>query len=97
MCEISEVATLSDLECVFENVVSVVIGFAGIALFIMLVVGGFKWLTAGGDPKAIEDARKTISYAIGGIALIAISYIFILLIEKITGVTVTQFRVFQPE
>jgi len=53
-----DVAKLSDLEGVFGNVVEVVLALAGIVLFIMLLSGGFKYITAGGDPKGIEGARK---------------------------------------
>jgi len=37
-------ATLKDLEVVFGNLVNVVLGFAGVVLLIMLVLGGFKYI-----------------------------------------------------
>lgn len=92
----NDVAKLSDLEGVFERVISVALGFAGIALFIMLIVGGFRFITAGDDPKAVEGARKTLTYAIGGIVLIALSFLILRFISTFTGVDVTQFRIFQP-
>jgi len=92
----SDVAKLSDLEGVFGNVVGIFLGLAGIALFIMLVVGGFKYITAGGDPKGIESAKKTLTYAIGGMVLIAAGFLILQFIKQFTGVDVTQFRIFQP-
>lgn len=89
----SDVATIGDLEGVFENVVTAVLGFAGIVLFIMLVVGGFKYITAGDDPKSVEQAKKTLTFAILGIVLLASAYLILRLIEQITGAPVTQFRV----
>ncbi len=91
-----EPAKLSDLEGVFGNVVSAALGFAGIVLFVLLLVGGIKYITSGGDPKAAEGAQKTITYAIGGLALILLSYLILVLIKTITGVDVTQFVVTQP-
>lgn len=91
------VARLSDLEGVFGNVVSLLLGLAGIALFIMLVVGGFKYITAGGDPKGIDSAKKTLTYAIGGMVLIALGFLILQFIKQFTGVDVTQFRIFQPQ
>lgn len=86
-------AKISDLETVFGNVVRAALGFAGIVLFILLLVGGFKYITSGGDPKAAEGAKKTLTYAIGGLVLILLSYLILVLIYKITGVDVTQFNI----
>lgn len=92
---VSDVPKLSELETVFRNVVGVVTGFAGIVLFIMLVVGGFQWLTAQGDPKGIEGAQKTLTYAIGGIILIALGFLILKLIETFTGAPVSVFKIVQ--
>jgi hypothetical protein len=86
-------AKLSDLETVFGGVVKAALGFAGIVLFILLLVGGIKYITSGGDPKAAEGAQKTITYAIGGLILILLSYLILVLIKTITGVDVTQFKI----
>ncbi len=92
-----DVAQLSDLEGVFSRVVGAAIGLAGIVLFIMLLVGGFKYLTAGGEPPKIESARKTLTYAILGIVFIALSFLFLRLIGVFTGVEdiLTNFKIFQ--
>jgi glucose uptake protein GlcU len=95
MDELSDVPTISELEKVFANVVRVALSFAGLALFIMLLVGGFKYLTAGEDPKAVEEARKTLTYAIGGLVLVAAAYLILVFIKQITGIDVTQFKITQ--
>jgi hypothetical protein len=89
------VATLRGLEGIFKNIISSLLFIAGIALFIMLVVGGIKFITSGGDPKGLEAAKKTLTYAIGGIVLVAISYLIIFFIEHFTGATVTEFAIFR--
>ena len=88
-------AKLSDLEFVFGNIVKASLGFAAIVLFLLLVTGGLKYLFSGGDPKAVDAAQKTITYAIGGLILILLSYAILLLIKTITGVDVTQFKITQ--
>jgi len=96
MREIPDIPTLQDLEILFGNVVGVILGLAGIVLFIMLLSGGFKYITAGGDPKGVEGAKKTLTYAIGGIVVIALSYLILNLIGVITGATaISTFKVFQ--
>jgi len=90
------VATLQDLEGLFSNVVNIILGIAGIAFFILLLSSGFKFITSGGDPKALEGAKKTLTYAIAGLILIIASYLILLLIKELTGVDVTIFKVVQP-
>ena len=88
-------ATLQDFEAVFARVVSAILGFAAIVLFIMLLAGGFKLITAGGDPKAAESAKKTITYAIAGMVVVASAFLILRFIGVFTGVDVVNFRVFQ--
>ena len=77
--------TLNKLEVVFSNFVTTLLALGGITLFLMLLSGGFKYLTSGGDPKAVEGAQKTLTYAIGGLVLLAGSFIIIRLIGAFTG------------
>lgn len=90
-----DIAKLSDLEGIFSNIVEIVLGLAGITFFILLLSSGFKFITSGGDPKALEGAKKTLTYAIGGLIAIILSYLILLLIQELTGVNVTIFKVTQ--
>jgi hypothetical protein len=92
----SGIATISNLTCVFGRVVEYALGLAGIVLFILLIVGGFRFITSGGDPKAVEGARKTLTSAMAGLFIILISYLILVLITKITGVDVTEFKIMLP-
>lgn len=87
------VATIKGLEGIFSNLVSSVLGLAGIALFIMLLIGGFKYLTSGGNPKSLESAKNTITYAIIGIVLVALTFLILEFIRISTGANVTNFVV----
>jgi hypothetical protein len=89
-------ATLQDLETVFGSVVTSLLALGGIILFLMLLSGGFKYLTSGGDPKAVEGAKNTLTYAIGGLVLLAFSYLILVIIGTFTGADVTDFVIFKP-
>jgi len=93
---VGDVLTLKGFEYIFNNIVSVVLPFAGIVLFIILILSGFKLITAGGEPAKVQSARNTLTFAIGGIVLITLSYLILRVIQTITGVNVTEFRIFQP-
>jgi hypothetical protein len=89
------IPTIRGFERVFSNVVYVLLGLAGIALFIMLVIGGVKLLTSAGDPKQKESASKTISSAVLGLVLVALAYLIIVIISGFTGVDLTIFKITQ--
>jgi hypothetical protein len=91
---VNNVSTLEGIEVLFNNIVAVVIGFAGVALFIMLIVGGIKYITAGGDPKKAASASKTLTYAIGGLALVALALLILTFIARFTGIgSILNFRI----
>lgn len=88
-----KVAQLQCLECIFQTILNLTIRLAGLALFVMLIIGGFKYLTSGGDPKSKEVAQKTITSAVLGLVLIFVGWLVFRFIEEFTGVNVTEFRI----
>jgi len=52
-------------------------GVVAIVALGYLVMGGFNYVTAGGNPEAIEAAKVTITNAIIGLVLVLISYLLI--------------------
>ncbi len=86
-------AAISELENIFSNILGLVAALAALGCFIMLIVGGFKYLTSGGDQKATASARNTITYAIIGLILLIVAWLILLFIQAITGVDVTQFNI----
>lgn len=61
----------------------------------MLVVGGFKFITAGGEAPKVEGAKKTLTFAILGLVFIVLAFFFLRFIEVFTNVNVTQFKITQ--
>lgn len=92
-CLVDGAATFRCFESVFKNVVVALTALVGVALFIMVIIGGYGFLFAGGDQKKLEKARGTLTAAIAGVAVIVVAYLILLTIEKFTGVTVTQFTI----
>jgi hypothetical protein len=74
--------------------VSVIASLAGIAALAMLIVGGFRYLSSGGDPKAAAAARNTMTYAFIGILLLIGTWLILKILENITGVTLTKFIIY---
>ena len=59
----------------------------------MIIFAGFRIVTAGSDAKALASAWSTFSYAVIGLILLSAIWLLLVLIEKFTGVPVTQFSV----
>jgi hypothetical protein len=92
--EAAGVATIKCLEPLFQNTVSALLALAGIGLFVMLLVGGFNFLFAGGDQKKLEHARGTLTGAITGLIIIVSAFLILRAIAEITGVSgITTFNV----
>lgn len=91
-----EVATIQGLECVFINITRILVPLIGLAFFITLVSGAFQFMTAGGEPKALQKARQTITTALFGLILFFGIWFILKLIQTITGVDVTQFVIPGP-
>lgn len=79
------------LIALFTRIINLSVEAAFSVLLIMLVYAGIKFLTSGGDPKAISSAGTTITWAILGILFLAIAWLLLLLIRSFTGVDVTKF------
>jgi len=92
---VNNVATIRGFEWIFQNVVVSILSLAGIVLFVMLIIGGFRYLTSGGNPESATAAQKTITYAIIGIVIIALSYLILYFIYEFTGANVTVFSIYR--
>ena len=63
-----------DLVAAAINILSIVVGVAAV---IMVMIGGFKYVTAGGDSNAIGSAKTTITYALIGLIIAFMAQIIV--------------------
>jgi len=61
---------IQDIVTLIVNIFSVVVGIVAV---IMIVVGGFKYITSGGDSGNITSAKNTIVYAVIGLVIVALA------------------------
>lgn len=57
------------LEQIIGNIVKALLGISGALALIMVIVGGFRWMTAQGDPEAVKKAKSTLEWAILGLVV----------------------------
>ena len=65
----------NDLKVSIVNVIRYILGFLGIAAVIIILYGGFLWMTSGGDPNKIDKAKKTLISAVIGLIIILSAFI----------------------
>jgi hypothetical protein len=94
-CVNNGAATITCLEPLFQNIIIALISLSGVALFLMLIMGGYNFLFSGGDQKKLEKARGTITSAIMGMVVLVCAYLVLKAIGEFTGVgsTITNFQI----
>lgn len=65
------------LNTVIKNVINVLTIIIGTIAVIMIIVGGTKYITSGGDSSKSASARSTIISAIIGLAIVALSQVIV--------------------
>lgn len=73
----SGVATDTDLNVLLVRIINILLGIAGLVAVIFLIVGGFRYITAGGNEEAAEAGKKAIVNAIIGIVIIILSFVIV--------------------
>lgn len=64
----------ADLKATVINIINWVLGLLGIIAVIMILIGGFQWMTAAGNEEKVEKAKKIISAAIVGLIIILLAW-----------------------
>lgn len=86
-------AGLNEVEGIFGNLISVMVGLGFVAMLVLIIMAGLKYLTSGGEPKALQSAHQTLVWAILGIMFMAMAWVVLQLIFNFTGINVTVFDI----
>lgn len=75
-CERADTATsgFNDLLKRIINIISVIIGVIAV---IMIIWGGFKYITSGGAQDKVKGAKDTLLYAIIGLIIVALAQVIV--------------------
>jgi hypothetical protein len=56
------------------SIINVLMGFLGIIAVVIILIGGFKWMTAGGDESKVEEAKKLMTAGVIGLCIVLASW-----------------------
>lgn len=82
-----------EFEDVAGQIIRAALGFLGIIAVVIILIGGFKWMTASGNEDKVEEARKLIIAGIIGLAIILSAYaIASFVIDELVGATTGEIQ-----
>lgn len=61
--------------------------FAGLVALIMVMVGGYMWMTSEGDAQKLQTAKGTLTWAVLGLVFIATFSYLIYLVMDFLGIS----------
>jgi hypothetical protein len=62
------------LDDTIAGIINIALGFLGILTTLIILFGGFKWMTSYGSSDKIDEAKKLISAGVIGLVLVLVSY-----------------------
>ncbi len=63
-----------DLPSLIGRIISIAIYLSGVVVFLILIYGGFIWMTARGDTDMVKKAQNMIAAAVVGLAVVLSAY-----------------------
>lgn len=64
----------SDVRITIARIIRVAMGLLGIVAVVIVLIGGFTWMTAGGNEEKVGEAKKWIFAGVIGLAIILSAY-----------------------
>ncbi len=75
----------ADLQATVIKIIQFVLGLLGLIAVIMILWGGFMWLTAGGNEERVAKAKKIISAAVIGLIVVLLAWAIVIFVVNTTS------------
>ena len=83
-----ETSAVDDPRELISNIVTYLMTFLGLIAVIVILLGGFKWMTAAGNEDKVGEAKKTIIAGCIGLVIILAAYAIVNFVINITNYAV---------
>lgn len=88
----TDIVTISCIPILFSRIIYWLFVLSGVVALFFIIYSGIKLITSSGDPKRVEEAKKTLLWAIIGLVVIFLSFMIVNLVADFTGVNcITEF------
>jgi hypothetical protein len=75
----------ADLKATVIKIIQWVLGLLGLIAVIMILIGGFQWMTAGGNEEKVASAKKIISAAVIGLIVVLLAWAIVIFVVRTTS------------
>lgn len=82
------ITPINNIVGVVKNAITFILIVAFVLAFIFLIIGGLRWIVAGGDEKAVAGARGMITGALIGLVIVLVAFAIIRLVEIFFNVNI---------
>lgn len=62
---------------ILTNIINIFSAVVGVIAVIMIIVGGLKFITSGGDSSKVSGARTSIVFALVGLVIVALAQVIV--------------------
>jgi hypothetical protein len=69
-----DVSNQPELPEMVGSIINVALGLLGMVLLVLIIYGGFLWMTAGGNSDQVDKAKKILINSIIGLVIIMAAY-----------------------
>ncbi|HLD28371.1 MAG TPA: pilin [Patescibacteria group bacterium] len=66
-----------DVYVIIDNIIALIFGFLGILAVLIILWGGFTWMTSAGDETKVEKAKKMIIAGVVGLVIILLAWVIV--------------------
>ena len=80
----------ADLKKTVLNILQLVLGLLTFVAVIMVILGGFTWLTAAGNEEKVDRAKKIISAAVIGLIIVLLAWAVVIFVTRTTSNVTTN-------
>jgi cytochrome bd-type quinol oxidase subunit 2 len=62
---------------IVEQIINIMSLVVGVVAVIMIIIGGLRYITSGGDSGNVTNAKNTILYAVVGLVVVALAQVIV--------------------
>jgi hypothetical protein len=78
----SQLPVYCSTESVYNKFITLALYFVGIAAVIMIIYGGYTYMTAGGDAAQAKKGRAILTWALAGLAVVILAAVIVNAVVK---------------
>jgi hypothetical protein len=76
-CAVAGTDATTRINDIIHTIVNLLSAIVGVVAVIMIIFGGFRYITSGGNDTSVTSAKNTILYAVIGLVVVALAQLIV--------------------